>query len=61
MCHDQVWLMHMMVQLGNGLICYHINRTKEIIHMTILIVGGGSVYDKFHYQFLIFKKYILIE
>lgn len=54
MYHDQVWFMHMMVQLGNGLICYHINRTKEIIHMTILIEGKGSVYDKLHYEFLIF-------
>lgn len=56
MYHDQVWFMHMMVQLGNGLICYHINRTKEIIHMTILIEGKGSVYDKLHYEFLIFLK-----
>lgn len=30
---DQVGLMNMMVQLGNGLICYLINRTEETIHL----------------------------
>lgn len=55
MHHDQVGMMHIVVQLGNGFICYHINRTREIIHMTVLIEG------ELHYQVLIFSKKLLTK
>lgn len=44
--YDEVGLMHVLVQPGNRLIYYHINRTKEITHMTILTEGEGIVFDK---------------
>lgn len=48
----------MMVQLGSGLICYHINRTKDTIHVTILREGKVRGCDEIHHQPLFFKNII---